>query len=80
MRINLVDDHVPFRLAARRLLEAQDCLVVAEAEAGELALAEVDGSPPVVPEYQPAPARYSATASANAASVSLVDGSSSAIT
>ena len=35
----LVDDHGPFRLAARRLLEAEDCLVVAEAESGERALA-----------------------------------------
>jgi DNA-binding NarL/FixJ family response regulator len=44
MRIILVDDHGPFRLAARRLLEAQECLVVAEAVSGEHALAKVPGT------------------------------------
>ena len=38
MRIILVDDHGPFRIAARRLLEAENCLVVAEAGSGELGL------------------------------------------
>ena len=38
MRIILVDDHGPFRIAARRLLEAENCLVVAEAGSGEHAL------------------------------------------
>ena len=40
----LVDDHGPFRLSARRLLEAEDCLVVAEADSGEQALAGVDAA------------------------------------
>lgn len=39
MRILLVDDHGPFRDAARMLLEAEACEVVAEAETGESALA-----------------------------------------
>jgi len=38
MRILLVDDHGPFREAARMLLEAEACEVVAEAETGEDAL------------------------------------------
>ncbi len=41
MRIILVDDHGPFRLAARRLLEAENCLVVGEAASGESALAQL---------------------------------------
>ena len=44
MRIILVDDHGPFRIAARRLLEAENCLVVAEAVSGEHALAKVSGT------------------------------------
>jgi DNA-binding NarL/FixJ family response regulator len=44
MRIMLVDDHGPFRLAARRLLEAEHCLVVGEAGSGEQALADVPGT------------------------------------
>ena len=39
MRILLVDDHGPFRDAARMLLEAEACEVVAEAETGEGAVA-----------------------------------------
>jgi len=39
MRILLVDDHGPFREAARLLLEAEACEVVAETETGEDALA-----------------------------------------
>lgn len=41
----LVDDHDPFRLAARRLLEAEACVVVAEAATGEDALAHLGGAP-----------------------------------
>jgi DNA-binding NarL/FixJ family response regulator len=41
MRIILVDDHGPFRIAARKLLEAENCLVVGEAASGEHALAQV---------------------------------------
>jgi DNA-binding NarL/FixJ family response regulator len=44
MRIILVDDHGPFRLAARRLLEAENCLVVAEAVSGEHGLIEASGT------------------------------------
>jgi DNA-binding NarL/FixJ family response regulator len=46
MRILLVDDHGPFRDAARMLLEAEACEVVAETESGEgaLALAAVSGA------------------------------------
>jgi len=46
MRILLVDDHGPFRDAARMLLEAEACEVVAETETGEgaLALAAVSGA------------------------------------
>jgi len=46
MRIPLVDDHGPFREAARMLLEAEACEVVAETETGEgaLALAAVSGA------------------------------------
>jgi DNA-binding NarL/FixJ family response regulator len=44
MRIILVDDHGPFRIAARRLLEAENCLVVAEAVSGEHALTQVRGT------------------------------------
>jgi DNA-binding NarL/FixJ family response regulator len=46
MRILLVDDHGPFREAARMLLEAEACDVVAEAETGEgaLALAAISGA------------------------------------
>ena len=39
MRILLVDDHGPFRDAARMLLEAEACQVVAEADTGEGAVA-----------------------------------------
>jgi DNA-binding NarL/FixJ family response regulator len=41
MRIILVDDHGPFRIVARKLLEAENCLVVGEAASGEHALAQV---------------------------------------
>jgi DNA-binding NarL/FixJ family response regulator len=43
MRIILVDDNGPFRLAARMLLEAEDCLIVAEAASGEGGFEEVCG-------------------------------------
>ena len=44
MRILLVDDHGPFRDAARMLLEAEACEVVAEADTGEGAVALVAAS------------------------------------